>query len=202
MDSTIKLVDIIYLALFSFVLVALAFLYRCLPNKKLISSLWKSKREVNASEYDIFVHQLSHALKWMSNNKVGALIVIEREQNLQKYVLLGYEIKAKLTSEFLITIFSNKQSALHDGGVIIRGYDIASISSYFPVTQTRLITTFGARHRASAGLTENTDAIAFVVSETTGRVSYSSKGELHEMNSSDIDSLSDEISKILNFYVS
>ncbi|WP_246307757.1 diadenylate cyclase [Candidatus Mycoplasma haematohominis] len=138
----------------------------------------------------------------MSNNKVGALIVIEREQNLQKYVLLGYEIKAKLTSEFLITIFSNKQSALHDGGVIIRGYDIASISSYFPVTQTRLITTFGARHRASAGLTENTDAIAFVVSETTGRVSYSSKGELHEMNSSDIDSLSDEISKILNFYVS
>lgn len=197
---------VIYLISLAVVFLVLVRMYLLLPkkgkkHKEKRFFPWKSKKSFDVSDYETFIYQLTYALKWMSDSRVGALIVVEREKSLDSYISLGYQISAKLTSEFLITIFSNKYSSLHDGGVIVRGFNIVSISSYFPVTQTKLTTALGARHRASAGLTENSDAIAFIVSETNGKVSYSVRGEIKQIFSGDINSMTGQIFELLNFYM-
>ncbi|XP_032746502.1 diadenylate cyclase-like [Rattus rattus] len=137
----------------------------------------------------------------MSKHKVGALIVVEKEMSLDNYISLGYNLQAKLTAELLIAIFSNKHSSLHDGGIVVRKLDIVSLSSYFPITQTKLTTNLGARHRAAAGLTESTDSVAFVVSETNGHISYSVQGKIIEMDHENQESLMDKIFELLHFYI-
>ena len=107
----------------------------------------------------------------MASRHCGALIAIERGIGLRTYAETGVAIDAAFSSELIQTIFQPK-TALHDGGVILRGERIAAAACIFPVTQREsLDRSFGLRHRAGLGLCEETDAVAIVVSEETGSVS-------------------------------
>ena len=107
----------------------------------------------------------------MGSRHVGALVAIERGIGLRSYAETGVAIDARFSTELLLTIFHPK-TALHDGGVVLREDRIVAAACIFPVTQREsLDRSFGLRHRAGLGLSEETDAVAVVVSEETGSVS-------------------------------
>ena len=89
----------------------------------------------------------------------------------------GIEIDAIVSSQLLINIFE-KNTPLHDGAVIVRGNRIVSATSYLPITSSQLDKNLGTRHRAGVGISEETDALTLIVSEETGQLSYSYKGNL------------------------
>ena len=114
----------------------------------------------------------------MSRDKVGALIAIEREVGLRSYAEGGVPLDAEVTEALLRTIFHPK-TPLHDGAVIIRGDRIQAAGCLFPLTENVDVGSgLGTRHRAAIGVTEDSDAIAVVVSEETGGVSFALKGEI------------------------
>lgn len=114
---------------------------------------------------------LCDAMFEMSSRRCGALVAIERGIGLRSYAETGVAVDAALSSELLQTIFFPK-TALHDGGVILRDERIVAAACIFPVTQREsLDRSFGLRHRAGLGLSEETDAVAIVVSEETGSLS-------------------------------
>ena len=110
--------------------------------------------------------------------KIGALIVLERDISLGNYIDKAKKIYADLSSDLLISIFF-PNNPLHDGGVIIQGDRITCAGAVFPTSSSsKLNKRLGTRHRAAVGITEETDCIALVVSEETGRMSIAIKGEL------------------------
>lgn len=114
----------------------------------------------------------------MANQKMGSLIVFERSMKVDEYIDVGVVLDSEISKELLISIFS-PASPLHDGAVIIKGNRITSVSSFLPLTKNPQIEkTFGSRHRAALGITEETDAIALVVSEETGKISLAREGHL------------------------
>jgi len=114
----------------------------------------------------------------LSDVRIGMLLAIERSVNLQQVVESGVEVGCVATPEMLETIFF-PNNALHDGGIILRGDHIAYAACIFPLTQRPdLGASMGTRHRAAIGLTEESDAVVIVVSEETGALSYTYKGEL------------------------
>ena len=114
----------------------------------------------------------------MSARRTGALIVIERVEGLKNFVDNGIRIDAAVSYDLLLNIF-NPHTAMHDGAVIIQGTRIAAASCYLPLTRTsELSKELGTRHRAALGLSEETDAVAVVVSEETGRISVAHQGQL------------------------
>ncbi len=107
----------------------------------------------------------------LAGRHYGALLAIERDIGLRTYAESGVELDAAFSSELLLTIFHPK-TALHDGGVILRDSRVVAAACIFPVSQREsLDRSFGLRHRAGLGLSEETDALALVVSEETGSVS-------------------------------
>jgi diadenylate cyclase len=100
----------------------------------------------------------------------GALIVLERETGLEDTAETGVMLHADLTAELLLTIFM-RGTALHDGAVIVRGESVLAAGALLPLTEMRLSERFGTRHRAALGITEDTDAVAVVVSEESGQMS-------------------------------
>lgn len=117
------------------------------------------------------LEQVVQACEQMSKERVGALIVLERESKLGFYRDTGTEINGQLSSALLISIF-NPQAPLHDGAVIISGDEVIAAGCILPVTdRTSLPSRFGLRHRAAIGLAEKTNALALVVSEETGEIS-------------------------------
>lgn len=143
---------------------------------------WKNKRKepnVKLIYSNNTVTELVKAVYKLSNEKTGALIVIERNIPLNEYIETGIKINADITSELIINIFE-VNTPLHDGAVIIRDSKIVSGTSYLPLSDSKKIgKDLGTRHRAAMGLTEITDAIVIVVSEETGAVSLSINGKLH-----------------------
>jgi diadenylate cyclase len=129
------------------------------------------------------VDHLVQAVVRLSENKIGALIAIEREIGTRSVQETGTIIDADLTSELLMTIFY-PYTPLHDGGVIIRNGRIHSAACVFPLCQDcKESRPLGTRHRAAMGLTEETDAVALVVSEETGAISLAYKGKLsHDLD--------------------
>src|SRR5215208_4529558 len=114
----------------------------------------------------------------LSSRKIGALIVLERNVGLQNYIDTGVDIGATLSYDLLVTIF-DPHTALHDGAAIIRNYKLAAASCFLPLTlNPRLSKELGTRHRAAIGVTEDTDAVAVVVSEETGLISFVERGEI------------------------
>lgn len=110
--------------------------------------------------------------------RIGALIAIEQSIQLQESVESRIPIDCVATPEMLETIFF-PNNAIHDGGVIIKGDRIVYAACIFPLTRRQdLNKTLGTRHRAAIGLTEETDAVVVVISEETGHISYSYKGQL------------------------
>ncbi len=117
------------------------------------------------------VDEISRAAAQLSRSRTGALIVIERETGLQDYIDRGVSLDANVTANLLISIFYPK-SPLHDGAVIVRGGKITSATVVLPLTENLgLDNRLGTRHRAAIGITEESDAVAVVVSEETGRIS-------------------------------
>src|SRR5690606_9580640 len=113
----------------------------------------------------------------LSKSKTGALIVIARNSELSDQVRTGEMLNAKISSSLLRTIFF-KNTPLHDGAVIIQHNIIAAAGCILPLTQRDVDKTLGLRHRAAIGITENTDAVALIVSEERGSVSFAEEGEI------------------------
>lgn len=108
----------------------------------------------------------------------GALIVIERDVGLRTFVESGVALDARVSRDLLCTIFQHG-GTLHDGAVIIQGDRIAAAACFLPLTtRPLLVRSLGTRHRAAIGITEDTDALAVVVSEQAWRVSIAAHGEL------------------------
>src|ERR1700750_615876 len=117
------------------------------------------------------VHDLAEAVTQLANKQFGALIAVERDTSIRVYEETGVIIDGEFSVELILTIFHPK-AALHDGGVIIRNGRIAAAACIFPVSQRETLDrSLGLRHRAGLGITEESDAIAVVVSEETGGIS-------------------------------
>lgn len=118
------------------------------------------------------------ACKMLSKTKTGALIILDFNTELKLYIDSGVKINAKISSPLLQNIFF-KNSPLHDGGVIIQENLIKAASCILPVSDNlNFPAHFGLRHRAAAGITETTQAFAIIISEETGKISISKKGEI------------------------
>jgi len=132
----------------------------------------------------------------MSSEKTGAIIVIERENNLEFLKNTGDKTKIRLTSQILETIFF-KNSPLHDGAVIIKDNSVIATRIVLPVSESESIPkNFGLRHKAGIGISEKTDSIVLVISEQTGKVSYIKDGEFENFIS--FKKLSSQIKKDLS----
>jgi diadenylate cyclase len=128
-----------------------------------IFSLTSEKRET--------VHDLAEAVAQLANKQFGALIAIERDTSIRVYEETGVELDSVFSVELLLTVFHPK-SALHDGGVVMRNGRVAAAACIFPVSQRETLDrSLGLRHRAGLGITEESDAIAVIVSEETGGIS-------------------------------
>ena len=114
----------------------------------------------------------------LAASRTGAIIVIERDMGLRSYIETGIALDALLTYDLLVNIF-NPETPLHDGAVIIQGNRAAAAACFLPLTvNPELSRTLGSRHRAAIGLTEDTDAVAVVVSEETGIISLVQEGRI------------------------
>ena len=114
----------------------------------------------------------------LSNRKIGALIVIEKDTNLKDFIEMGTQLDAKVSRELLLSIF-HPTAPIHDGAVIIRGNRVVAAGCFLPLTLSAEISkSLGTRHRAGIGLTEETDAVVIIVSEETGGITTAIGGDL------------------------
>ncbi|MCQ2547379.1 MAG: diadenylate cyclase CdaA [Clostridia bacterium] len=126
----------------------------------------------------IVVDEIGNAVMDMSETKTGALIILERETVLGDIMESGTSVDARITAQMLENIFY-EGAPLHDGAVIIRGDRIASAACVLPLTDDKdLNKALGTRHRAGIGITENSDALAIIISEETGYISLAQGGVL------------------------
>jgi diadenylate cyclase len=129
---------------------------------------------VESDSYDDIVL----AANLFSQHQTGALIVIEREIGLRTHIESGVPLDARLSYDLLATIF-RPSAPLHDGAVIVQKDRIAAAACFLPLSMNPLLsTTLGTRHRAGIGITEETDAIAVIVSEETGAISLAIGGQI------------------------
>jgi diadenylate cyclase len=119
---------------------------------------------------DLVIEEISQACQHLSERRHGALIVLERETGLQEYIDTGTRVGGKVSTGLLLTIFF-PNTALHDGAVIIREDEIVAAGCVLPLASDMPDRQLGLRHRAAVGVTEETDAIAIIVSEETGIIS-------------------------------
>ena len=132
-------------------------------------------------------------------NQTGALIVIEREIGLRTYIESGVPLDARLSYDLLATIF-RPSAPLHDGAVIVQNDRIAAAACFLPLSMNPVLSTqLGTRHRAGIGVTEETDAIAVIVSEETGSISLAVSGKIERDLS--VDQLRDRLGELLRRYV-
>ncbi len=118
------------------------------------------------------------ALQYLSQKKTGALIVIERDTGLRTFIESGVAMDSLVSRDLLITIFENR-GPLHDGAAIIQGGRIAASACFLPLTTNPgAVGKLGTRHRAAIGVTEETDCLAILVSEESGKISVAAFGEL------------------------
>jgi len=125
-----------------------------------------------------FYDEIMLAVTTLAGHQTGALIVVERDIGLKSYIESGIAIDAALSYDLLVTVF-NPGVPLHDGAVIVQNDRIAAAACFLPLTvKPRLSKELGTRHRAAIGVTEETDAVAIVVSEETGSISFAHDGEI------------------------
>ena len=143
------------------------------------SQLLGRHKVLTVDERENLVYQVVSAMDNLRKSKIGAIIVIERDISLHPYIDKAKKIYAELSSDLLLSIFF-PHNPLHDGGVIIQGDKITCCGAVFPTSNSsKLNKRLGTRHRAAVGITEETDCIALIVSEETGRMSIAIKGELY-----------------------
>ena len=134
----------------------------------------EAQTELSADSVDKIVLAMSA----LGKDKVGALVVLERDINLDEYVKTGISLDADISSALLEQIFVHN-TPLHDGAVIIRGNKIVAATCYLPLSENdSLAKDLGTRHRAGVGISEVSDAITIIASEETGNLSIAVHGEL------------------------
>ena len=142
------------------------------------SHLLGRHKVLTVDEREHMVYEMVNAIDYLRKERIGALIVIERDISLGNYIDKAKKLYADLSSDLLIAIFY-EGNPLHDGGVIIQGDRITCAGAVFPTSNSAKINRrLGTRHRAALGVAEESDAICIVVSEETGRVSIALKGEM------------------------
>ena len=130
-------------------------------------------------EREKLVYEVMSAVDYLRKSRIGALIVLERDISLNEYIERSKPLYADISSELLISIFFPR-NPLHDGGVIIQGNKITSAGAVFPISiNSKISKKLGTRHRAAIGISEESDAIAIVVSEETGKISIAVGGNLN-----------------------
>ena len=134
---------------------------------------------LSVDEREKVVYEIMQAVEYLKKQRIGALIVIERDNGLGQFIEPATKLYADISSELLISIFF-PNNPLHDGGAIIQGDRITCAGSVFPTSMNPNVPKkLGTRHRAALGLSEISDAICVVVSEETGKVSIAVDSELH-----------------------
>lgn len=147
-----------------------------------LKNILKSEKTISLNIGDILL-----ACDYMSQTKTGALIIIRRTNELGTYEQTGEKINASVSKSLIESIFF-KNSPLHDGALIINKNKIVAARCILPISnQVNLPIYMGLRHRAAASLTEMTDAIAIIVSEESGKISYLKQGRIKEnINTNDL----------------
>jgi diadenylate cyclase len=136
------------------------------------------------------------AAEYFSHNRIGALMVVERQAGLRTYIESGIPLDAKLSYDLLLSIF-RPGSTLHDGAAIIEGSRVAAAGCFLPLSLNPMISKqLGTRHRAAIGVTEDSDAVVVLVSEETGSISFAFGGAI-ETNLTP-DELSDRLSELVS----
>ena len=146
----------------------------------LMASIFSINRneDENKRFSDHTLNELVRACYEMSEERTGALIVLERDIPLEEYEKTGIPIDAVVSSQLLVNIFEHN-TPLHDGAVLIRNDRVAAATCYLPLSDNMdLSKKLGTRHRAAVGISEVTDSLTIVVSEETGHVSYAENGRI------------------------
>ena len=142
------------------------------------AQFFRRKKTFSLSELEKSVAEITNAADYIRKMRMGALIVIERDNSLGNYVEKAQKVYADISGPLLASIFF-KNNPLHDGGVIIEGDKIVCAGAVFPTSDSMAISKrLGTRHRAALGIAERTDCVALIVSEETGRMSIAMNGEL------------------------
>jgi diadenylate cyclase len=143
------------------------------------SQLLGRHKTLTVDERERMIYEIVQSMDYLRKQKIGALIVIERDVSLSDYIERSKKIYGDLTSDLLIALFF-PNNPMHDGGVILQGNKISCAGAVFPTSNSSKINKrLGTRHRAALGITEETDCISLIVSEETGRLSIAIKGELY-----------------------
>ena len=147
----------------------------------LMSSLLSINRsgDENKRFSDHTLNELVRACYEMSEERTGALIVVEKDIPLEEYEKTGIPIDAVVSSQLLVNIFE-RNTPLHDGAVLVRGDRVAAATCYLPLSDNMdLSKKLGTRHRAGVGISEVSDSLTIIVSEETGHVSYTQNGRIY-----------------------
>ena len=154
--------------------------------RRLLENLGRNKLISNFSGIDLeeaeeITVEIREALLCMSKSRTGALIVFERETSLTDIIETGTLIQAGISREMIGNIFY-EGAPLHDGALIVRGDKLWAAGCVLPLTEDKKLSKeLGTRHRAGIGITENSDALVFIVSEETGIISKAEDGKLERM---------------------
>lgn len=135
--------------------------------------------EKNDINIELLIDELIKAVQNLSKRKVGALMVIEQNSNLNDIIVTGTRLDATLSSMLVENIFE-PNTPLHDGAIVIKDNRVIAAGCFLPLSENILLDRkLGTRHRAALGMSERSDAVCIVVSEETGVISYTKAGSLH-----------------------
>lgn len=135
--------------------------------------------EKNAQTSQKIIKEIVSATTSLARQKIGALIIFEKQIGLNDIIESGTQLDANISSGLLINIFI-PNTPLHDGAVIVKDYTIKAAGCFLPLTENNLLSKdIGTRHRAAIGMTEKSDSVALIVSEETGYISYAVEGRLY-----------------------
>ncbi len=142
-------------------------------SRELFKGLWSMENDT-----DLNIPPIVNALESFAESRTGALVVITKESELESFMETGQKLDAIISEQLLGSIFY-KNSPLHDGAVIISNNRIRAARCVLPVSEARRFpVTLGLRHRAALGISEQSDAVALVVSEQSGKISWCKAGEI------------------------
>lgn len=153
--------------------------------KNRLMDLFNQAGHYSATDANAMIEEVVKAASAMSRERVGALIVFERETNLSEIIRTGTIVDAKVSAQLLQLLFV-PNTPLHDGAVVIRGTQVYAAACFLPLTDDLTLSReLGTRHRAGIGITETADCLSVIVSEETGAISFASNGVLTRHVTSD-----------------
>lgn len=158
--------------------------------RKVLEYLGRTKFMIKTASEDVVnieevVEEVVQASTSLSRQKIGALIVFERETGITDIIQTGTVLNAKVTRQLLINLFI-PNTPLHDGSIVIRGGMIMAAGCFLPLTENKFLSKeLGTRHRAGIGMSERSDCVSLIVSEENGNISIARNGKLYRDLSED-----------------